>query len=375
MRRAGRQWQIDEKCAACHWLTVRVATFGWPRGSNRRFTGKGTISPDTQPTGHLATEISRHRSTISVCTRHTISVDSKASNRSRKRSGARRGGGRGSSHASNLGGHRPTTSEKNASGPTVIFGLHAAQFALDNPARQINAVYVTQNAENKLTASIAARALPVAHVTPQQLDRRLGADTVHQGVLLEVEPLPVASLDDLAIRAHTTGQPVVVLDQVTDPQNVGAVLRSMAVFGAAGLILTYRHSPPLGATLAKSASGALDLVPIAQVQNLAKAIEALRAQALFIVGLDGELHHPLLEEQLIARSAATASQTDQRAGNRSAPLCLALGAEGSGLRELTRRSCDVLCRIGGDGPLHSLNVSNAAAIALHLAAIGRRRPG
>ena len=163
---------------------------------------------------------------------------------------------------------------------------------------------------------------------------------------------------DLAERAVSTGQPIVALDQVTDPHNVGAVLRSCAVFGAAGLLMTRRHSPPLGGTLAKSASGALDLVPVCLVQNLAKALAELKDQSCSVIGLDGLPQHRLLEQGLAAR--------------RGQALVLALGAEGRGLRELTVQSCDEVCRIGGDGPITSLNVSNAAAIALQLAAMQRR---
>ena len=239
-----------------------------------------------------------------------------------------------------------------------IFGLHAAEFALRHQTRDVHVIWATENAERKLADAIALRQLDVVRATPRDLDKRVGGDTVHQGIVLEVAPLATHALADLAERAVASGQPIVALDQVTDPHNVGAVLRSCAVFGAAGLVMTQRHSPPLSGTLAKSASGALDLMPVCLVQNLAKALAELKTQSCVVIGLDGQSTYRLLEQGLAARPGQA--------------LVLALGAEGRGLRELTRQSCDELCRIGGDGPIASLNVSNAAAIALHLAAMQRR---
>jgi 23S rRNA (guanosine2251-2'-O)-methyltransferase len=190
-------------------------------------------------------------------------------------------------------------------------------------------------------------------VLPKDLDRRLGPDTVHQGALIETEPLPEPSLEALA--EETAGRPLVVLDQVTDPHNVGAILRSAAVFGASALMMTRRHSPPLDGTLAKSASGALEHVPIALVQNLARAMAELKALGFTVIGLDGDAPEPLEALDWPERTA------------------LVLGAEGKGLRQLTRESCDRLCRIATDGPIASLNVSNAAAVALHAAAARRLR--
>jgi 23S rRNA (guanosine2251-2'-O)-methyltransferase len=238
-----------------------------------------------------------------------------------------------------------------AAGSVLIFGIHAVEAALGNPRRGIRGVYLTDNAEHRLRAALAARQMPHERVLPRDLDRRLGAGTVHQGALAEAEPLEEPTLEALA--AGAAGRPLLLLDHVTDPHNVGAVLRSAAVFGAGGLVMTRRHSPPLDGALAKSASGALEHGPVALVQNLARAMAELKEAGFTVLGLD---------------SGAT-DLLEQTAwpGN----VVLGLGAEGKGLRQLTRESCDRLVRIATDGALASLNVSNAAAVALHWAAAGR----
>ena len=237
---------------------------------------------------------------------------------------------------------------------TLIFGIHAVEAALANPRRKLRRLSLTDNAEIRLRPALAARQATHERALPRDLDRRLGADTVHQGALLETEPLPEPDLHELANGAAR--RPIVVLDQVTDPHNVGAILRSAAVFGAAGVVMTRRHSPPLDGALAKSASGALEHVPIALVQNLARALAELKELDFIVIGLDGEADDRLEDIDWPERAA------------------LVLGAEGKGLRQLTRDSCDRLARIATDGPLASLNVSNAAAVALHLAAMRRLQP-
>ena len=239
-------------------------------------------------------------------------------------------------------------------GPTRIFGIHSVEAALLNPARKILRLLLTENAEKRLEAALAKREIEHQSVHPRDLDRLLGDDTVHQGALLESEPLAEVSIEDLAERARQGG-PIVVLDQVTDPHNVGAIMRSAAAFGASGLIMTKRNSPPLSGALAKSASGALEHVPVALVPNLAQALGKLGDLAVMRIGLDGEAT-ALVEDQ------------DLKSG-----VALVLGAEGKGLRRLTRELCDHLCRITTGGALQSLNVSNAAAIALHASAVQRRR--
>lgn len=228
--------------------------------------------------------------------------------------------------------------------PILLYGVHAVEAALRNPNRPVYALRATENAARRLTSAIDGRGMTAERVRPKDLDRELGADTVHQGVVLEAGPLPPLALDDAPIDGT-----LLVLDQVTDPHNVGAALRSAAAFGAAGLVMTGRHSPPLSGVLAKSASGALDLVPIIQVKNLAEALGALGTRGVMRVGFAEDAETALEEAAL------------------TCPLALVLGAEGKGLRQLTRERCDRLCRISTSSTLASLNVSNAAAIALHWA--------
>jgi len=181
---------------------------------------------------------------------------------------------------------RPNTVRPQGDEPLLLFGLHAVEAALKNPARTITRLVATENAARKLSDTIAARGITVETFATRQFDRLLPADTVHQGICITTEPLPEPDLTALAEAAHDGG-PLVILDQVTDPHNVGAVLRSSAVFGASGLIMTRRHSPPLNGTLAKSASGALELIPVSVVQNLAKVLETLKASGLTVLGLAG----------------------------------------------------------------------------------------
>lgn len=210
---------------------------------------------------------------------------------------------------------------------------------------------LTENAERRLIEAIGPISHAIDRVTPRDLDKLLGADTVHQGAMLETDELPEPEFSHLL--DVSAGRPLIVLDQVTDPHNVGAILRSAAVFGAAGVVMTRRHSPPLNGVLAKSASGALELVPVALVQNLARALGELKEVGFRIVGLDGE-------------ADACLEDLDW-----SVPTALVMGAEGKGLRHLTADTADLLARITTDGPIASLNVSNAAAIALHTAAVAR----
>ena len=234
-----------------------------------------------------------------------------------------------------------------------LFGIHAVEAALKNPARKVIRLVLTENAERRLVEVTGPLTHKIDYVSPRDLDQILGTGTVHQGAMLETEPLPEPDFEDLI--ATSGGRPLIVLDQVTDPHNVGAILRSAAVFGAAGLVMTRRHSPPLNGVLAKSASGALELVPVALVQNLARALSDLKDVGFRLVGLDGSAEARLEEIDW------------------SRPTALVMGAEGKGLRRLTAESCDLTARITTDGPIESLNVSNAAAIALHTAVLARQR--
>jgi 23S rRNA (guanosine2251-2'-O)-methyltransferase len=228
----------------------------------------------------------------------------------------------------------------------LLYGLHAVEAALANPNRPIARLFATENAVQRLQSLIARRRVTPIDSSPKDLDRLLGSDSVHQGVALETEPLPPVTFDDIAPSGI-----LLVLDQVTDPQNVGAALRSAAAFGASGLVLTERHSPPLSGVLAKAASGALDIVPVMLVKNLAQTLAELGEQGYLRVGLAEESEDALETMPL------------------TCPLAILLGAEGKGLRQLTRELCDRLCRISTRSALASLNVSNAAAIALHWASL------
>jgi 23S rRNA (guanosine2251-2'-O)-methyltransferase len=251
--------------------------------------------------------------------------------------------------------HRPPRSHEPAEDDGIVrlFGVHPVEAALRNPARVFLRLMATENAAHRLADAIAARGLSPEPVTPRDLDRLLGPDTVHQGLLLETEPLPEPDLADLAEDA-ASGGPLILLDQVTDPHNAGAILRSAAAFGASGIITTRRHSPPLNGTLAKSASGALELIKVAQVQNLARAMQELREAGVTILGLDG---------------TATAALEDEAF---TGPVAIVLGAEGKGLRQLTAESCDRLVKITTADGLRSLNVSNAAAVTLHTALMKKK---
>ncbi|MSU91213.1 23S rRNA (guanosine(2251)-2'-O)-methyltransferase RlmB [Rhodobacteraceae bacterium 2CG4] len=232
-----------------------------------------------------------------------------------------------------------------------LFGLHAVRDALVNPARQRFRLIVTRNAADRLAEAIAA-----AGIAPELADARrfpapLDPQSVHQGAALEVAPLDWGSVSELCAPQGAAPR-VVLLDRVTDPHNVGAVLRSAEVFGARAVIAPHRHSAPETGALAKTASGALERQPYLRVPNLAGAMQALDQMGYLIVGLDGAAGQTL--EQALA-------------GTAEVPVALALGAEGPGLRELTRKTCHRLARIPAAGGFGSLNVSNAAAVSLYAA--------
>jgi 23S rRNA (guanosine2251-2'-O)-methyltransferase len=247
--------------------------------------------------------------------------------------------------------HRDARREEASTGTSApadtvrLYGLHTVRAALENPSRTIEHMLVTKNALARLEIGPAERLpFPVEIVQPAAIDRELGPDAIHQGVMLEAKALPVRRLGDL-------GQSplLLVLDQVTDPHNVGAIMRSAVAFEAGAVITTMRHSPHESGVMAKSASGALELIPYIQVTNLADALGELHALGFRTVGLDSEADGPL---------------EDALSGER---IALVLGAEGKGLRQKTRETVSALARLDMPGPIKSLNVSNAAAIALYAA--------
>jgi 23S rRNA (guanosine2251-2'-O)-methyltransferase len=242
---------------------------------------------------------------------------------------------------------RPAWRDRDASsdGPAILYGWHTVAAALNNPRREIRKLLLTENAARRLADEhIATRVTPEI-VRPSLIDQRLGPDAVHQGLLAEADPLPSPDLDTLPQQGM-----VLVLDQVTDPHNVGAILRSAAAFAVKAIVTTARHSPEATGVLAKSASGALELVPMVTVQNLARALTELNDVGFLTVGLDSEGSDDLGAVQL------------------RQPLALVLGAEGKGLRQLTRDTCSVVARLDMPGEIKSLNVSNAAVLALYIGA-------
>ena len=232
-----------------------------------------------------------------------------------------------------------------------LFGIHAVRDALLNPARQKLRLVLTKNAADRLGEAVAQGGLEPEIVDPRRFQVPIDEGSVHQGAALEVKPLNWGKLEDVAISGRG-GPLVVLLDRVTDPHNVGAVLRSAEVFGARAVIAPRHHSAPETGALAKTASGALERQPYLRVTNLSEAMEQLRDMGYFLIGLAGEAPMPLAD-------AVTA------AGTR--PIGLVMGAEGPGLREKTRETCDVLARIPFTGEFGSLNVSNATAVALYAA--------
>jgi 23S rRNA (guanosine2251-2'-O)-methyltransferase len=233
-----------------------------------------------------------------------------------------------------------------------LHGRHAVLAAIANPFRELRQLWITREAQSRFADELAqalARRQGNA-VQPQLVDRgdieaALG-NAVHQGIAALVAPLPEQDLSDV-LPADDQDCVVMVLDQVTDPHNVGAILRSAEAFGATAVVVTERHAPEETGTLAKAASGALERMPLIRVINLVRELEFLKSRGFWILGLAGE---------------ATQSLTQGKPGGR---VALVLGAEGEGLRRLTRERCDVLVRLPMSGAMPSLNVSNAAAVALY----------
>src|SRR5258708_4147783 len=229
-------------------------------------------------------------------------------------------------------------------GAAVLYGWHTVKAALENPQRRFHRLLATENAVRRLTEDRVTFPIAPTLVRPEDIMAIAGATAVHQGLYAEADPLESPELEDVA-----TDGIVVVLDQITDPHNFGAILRSAAAFAVTAVVTTERPSPQASGVLAKAASGALEYVPMVTVVNLARALDELRELNTLLVGLD------------------SGGDADLAAMPLSAPLALVIGAEGKGLRHLTRVRCDAIARLALPGRITSPNVSNATALALYVA--------
>lgn len=238
---------------------------------------------------------------------------------------------------------RPHVARDN-SDKLYIYGLHTVRQALANKNRKKLRLYATKNAVQRLEFDLMdAPDMEIIETLPKQLDKMVGSDAVHQGMILEVEPIAKKDLSEFK-----NCNLLLILDQVTDPHNVGAIMRSAVALGAGAIITTSRYSPVESGVLAKSASGALDLIDHIEVKNLADSLETLHNNGFYSVGLDSEEAIPF--EEIKPQNK----------------IVLVLGAEGKGLRERTRESCNILAKLDMPGEIKSLNVSNAAALALYI---------
>jgi 23S rRNA (guanosine2251-2'-O)-methyltransferase len=236
---------------------------------------------------------------------------------------------------------KPAGKPETGSG-VILYGWHTVKAALENPRRRIRRLLATENAARRLEEEGILPGVKPELVRPDAIAQRLTPDAVHNGILADADPLPSPELEEIAAGI------VLLLDQITDPHNVGAIMRTAAAFGVAAVVTTARHSPQASGVLAKSASGALECVPLVMIQNLAQAMGTLRGRGFCFLGLDG------------------AADTELRRMDWRLPLGLVLGAEGKGLRQRTKQSCDTLARVHLPGAMQSLNVSNAAALALYI---------
>jgi len=227
-----------------------------------------------------------------------------------------------------------------------LYGLHAVKAALANPTRKVKRAVLTARAAEEIGPKLLGRVRQEL-ADGDAVSRLLPAGAVHQGVALQCDPLPKRDLDDVLDAPSKRRRIVVVLDQISDPQNTGAILRTAAAFGATAVIVQDRHSPPESGTLAKAASGALDVVPYVHVVNIARTLEDLGKREFWRIALAGD-GDSALKDALPAGDVA-----------------LVLGSEGSGIRRLVRERCDAAAFVPIDHKMESLNVSNAAAVALY----------
>lgn len=226
---------------------------------------------------------------------------------------------------------------QNKSGDYWLFGRHACLMALQNIDRKIKEILVTKQNSTDIPSHF-----PFKIVTSEQISKIVGDESVHQGIAIKTSPLKEQQIESVL-----ENNLLLILDQVTDPHNIGAILRSAAAFGAGAIITTRDNSPEENGTIAKSASGALEIVPIIKVTNLARAMEQLKNAGHWLIGLDGEAKDDLHKTRLDGK------------------ITLVLGAEGKGMRKLTAQNCDILAKLPINQAIESLNVSNAAAIALY----------
>ena len=227
-----------------------------------------------------------------------------------------------------------------------IYGNHACIAALKNPNRQINSILTTKHS-SEFVADLNNPDLPPLQIIDRnQLDAILPHDSVHQGIAAQCDPLPSPKLEDVIIN-QTDSSVLVILDQANDPRNIGSVLRSAAAFNATAVIVPDRGTPEINGLMAKAAAGAIELVPIVRVKNLARSLKVIKNAGYWCVGLDGEAAQTLAEVNL------------------SGKIALIMGAEGSGLRQLTSKTCDYLAKIPISGQMKSLNLSIATSIALY----------
>jgi len=228
----------------------------------------------------------------------------------------------------------------------MLYGRHACFAALDNPIRKIQRIFVTERTKNELPKNHKHPTPKVINI--REFDKMLPKDSVHQGIAVEMSALPPCGLKEII-----QNDVIVALDQVTDPHNVGAIMRSCAAFGAEVILFAKDNAPDESAVLAKTASGALEVVRMCKVTNLVRSLEQLKKDGYWVVGLDGH------------------TDMDIDKANLSGKTVLVMGAEGKGLRKLTKSACDLLVRLPISGKIESLNVSNAAAIALYEVAKGK----
>lgn len=254
-------------------------------------------------------------------------------------------------HANMAKGRRPQRNKSGQpSGLPRFWGRHAVGAALDNPERRVRKIWATR--ETAAQFDIPSD-IPVSFCDAGDLGRMVAIDAPHQGIVAEVDPLEDLLLAELLDQNNDNTRPLLILDQVTDPHNIGAILRSAAAFDAIGVVTQDRHSPSESGTIARAAAGALEIVPWVRVVNLARALEEVAEAGFWRIGLDGEA------EQTLAQAIGTSR------------VCLVLGAEGEGMRRNTIEHCDIIAKLPINEAMESLNVSNAAAISLYAVATAK----